>query len=136
MKKSKWKKVVKEAIRKLIEKELRKDMEKLQKTDTIKEDKFEMKAYVHGSCVEDARTHFRIRTNMINVKMNFKSDPKYSRELWRCDGCRRTVESQPHILYCPAYKTLREGRDIKDDNDLVKYVQEVLLAREKGRQGN
>ena len=34
---------MKEAIRKLIEKELRKDMEKLQKTDTIKEDKFEMK---------------------------------------------------------------------------------------------
>ena len=111
-------------------------MERLEKTDKIKTEKFGAKGYIQDKCVEDARTQFRIRTNMIDIKMNFKSDPRNSRELWRCDGCRRTVESQPHILHCPAYKTLREGRDVNVDKDLIKYVQDVLVVREKMRQGN
>ena len=42
-----------------------------------------------------------------------------------CDGCQKTVETQTHVIFCPAYTKLREGRDIQSDKDLVNYFREV-----------
>ena len=41
------------------------------------------------------------------------------------------IESQSHILYCEAYAELRIGKDINNDKDLVTYMKNVLLVREK-----
>ena len=88
-----------------------------------------MKDYVKSMKLRDARTLFRIRSGMINVKMNMKNNLKYSMDLWRCDDCR-SMDSQSHIIWCPAYAELREGKDISCDRDLVTYYQQVLKLRE------
>ena len=67
---------------------------------------------------------------MINVKINFKGDPRFKREAWMCK-CKKTVESQKHVLlYCDEYEKLREGVDFGKDKDLVNYFREVLATRE------
>ena len=69
---------------------------------------------------------------MIDVKMNFMNDQKYSRELWRCNSCKTcAIESQSHVLHCQAYRKLREGKDLKKDKDIVDYFRGVLVIRAK-----
>ena len=68
---------------------------------------------------------------MTNVKFNYKNDQNYSRELWKCDSCMSAIETQSHILYCPAYQELREGKSIDNDEDLVRYISEVFKIRDK-----
>ena len=36
-----------------------------------------------------------------------------------------------HVLICPAYAELREGKDIKNDRDLINYMQKVMIIRDK-----
>ena len=83
-----------------------------------------------GPLMEDeARTMFRIRTLMMPAKLNMKSDPKFAGKLWKCDQCQK-LDSQSHILWCPFFAPLREGRDINDDKDLVDNFTNVFKIRE------
>ena len=76
-----------------------------------------------------ARLKFRIRSLMTkSVKMNYPSDPRYSRNL-TCCHCEQ-IDSQSHIIYCPGYEHLREHKNLDDDHDLVLYFQQVLRMRE------
>ena len=68
---------------------------------------------------------------MINCKFNYKNDPVNSAMLWRCDSCQTSIDTQDHILWCPSYSELREGKDIKKDSDLIEYVKKVLKIRDK-----
>ena len=68
---------------------------------------------------------------MTDLKFNFKHDKNYSDELWRCDSCQSSIETQQHVLICPAYSELRQGKDIKNDKDLVSYIKQVMKIREK-----
>ena len=68
---------------------------------------------------------------MFNVTFNYKSDKQYAKELWKCDSCQTSIESQNHVLWCPAYAELRIGKDIKSDLDLIQYMKQVLMIREK-----
>ena len=70
-----------------------------------------------------------MRTNMLNTKMNRKHDPNYAMKLWKCDECM-SIDSQAHNIWCPAYAPLREGKDLKNDLDLVHYYQQVMKIRE------
>ena len=36
-------------------------------------------------------------------------------------------------MWCPSYATLREGLDVDDDKDVVKYFQNVMKIREAAR---
>ena len=130
--KNQWKTLVKEAIQKKsrtnIFEEFRK-YSKLSKRDLEKE-KFELKSYIYKMKLRDARTYFRIRSSMIPAKMNMKGNPKFAAELWRCDDCQ-SMDSQSHILWCPAYAPLREGKNLDDDDDLIKYYQTVMKIREE-----
>ena len=83
---------------KKVEEELKEKMAPLSKVEHMSEEPFEMKEYVKDKVIEDARTMFLIRSHMIDVKFNFKNDGRYSRELWSCEGCHRTVETQTHVL--------------------------------------
>ena len=66
---------------------------------------------------------------MTDVKFNYKSDKKFSNELWKCDSRGTAIETQSHILWCPAYQELRAGKSINSDSDLVNYITDVLKIR-------
>ena len=124
-----WKRTIKKASREQIEKEMKAKMN-TSKLKEMSEGSFGMKDYIKDKVIENARLMFRIRSHMVDVKANFKGDPRYSRELWLCDGCQKTVETQTHVIFCPAYTKLREGRDLQSDKDLVNYFREVLSIRQ------
>ena len=67
---------------------------------------------------------------MLKVKMNEKSNPVYAKQLWKCDACL-SLDSQSHLMWCPAFATLREGLNVDNDLDVVHYLQNVFKIREK-----
>ena len=111
-------------------------METYSKLDEMRlEEKCELKKYFTYMTMEEARTHFRIRTNTISCKLNQSSDPKNSHSLWKCSACEN-VDSQSHILWCPAYSKLREGKSLESDIDIAQYYQKVMVIRDKLKLGN
>ena len=94
------------------------------------EEKCEMREYIVAMTMQEARTKFRIRTRMINCAMNQPSDPKHIANLWKCTACSN-VDTMSHILWCPAYKSLREGKSMESDIDIVQYYQKVMAIRDK-----
>ena len=123
--------MVKEAIISNCEKELKKDFKSKLKSGPMMEESFEKKEYIDNLLPENARQMFKFRSHMFNVKFIYKSDPKYSSELWKCSSCQSAIETQNHVLFCPAYSTLREGKDVNNDKDLTDYLKKVLIIRDK-----
>ena len=81
--------------------------------------------------MEDVRLKFRLRTKMIDAKFNFKNKKEYSSDLWVCDSCSSSIESQSHLLWCPAYQNLRENKSLENDQDLINYIKKVLEIRDE-----
>ena len=102
---------------------------KLRSGDMINE-KFGKKEYINELKPGDARQIFKYRSSMYDVQWDYRSNPKYSSDLWKCSSCASAIETQQHVLFCPAYSSLREGRDITSDQDLATYLQKVLVVRE------
>ena len=125
-----WKAKIRKAVSEKNEKDLKDDMEKYSKLDEMKKERFEIKKYLTDMSMYDARTLFRIRTRMIKCKMNQPSDKKNKETLWKCSGCDN-IDTQTHILWCPAYQDLREGKSLSNDADIVEYFKKVMLIREK-----
>ena len=98
--------------------------------EELKSDKFGLKPYMSKLDLNDARTKLAIRTKMTKTKSNYKNDPSNKNSLWMCDDCQ-SVDSQEHILWCPAYGHLREDKDLDDDRHLTRYFQQVLRLRDK-----
>ena len=92
---------------------------------------FEKKIYLDTLVPANARQLFKFRSKMFDAKYNYKSDKTYSAELWRCESCQSCIETQDHVLYCPSYTTLREGKDINCDQDLSEYLKKVLIIRSR-----
>ena len=130
--KMRWKNKVKTAVKNKCEKDLKSkisQLEKLEKSRMIDEC-FETKEYIKNMTMGDARIKFKLRTNMTNVKFNYKNDPANSKSLWQCDSCQSAIETQDHVLWCPAYLELREGKYINNDSHLIDYIRKVLQIRE------
>ena len=74
-----------------------------------------------------------------NVKMNFPSDVEFSKQFWACSGCADIDNgggggigsrgTQQHIMVCPGYAEFREGINLENDRDLVKYFAELIKQR-------
>ena len=98
-------------------------------------DRFELKPYLSNLNVTDARLKFKIVSHMVpTIKMNFQSDPGYTKKFWACDNylCSKGIgsrDSQNHVLVCPAYQDFRLNRDLNCDRDLVDYYKLVLEHR-------
>ena len=107
-----------------------KSSSKLLSGDMIHEN-FSKKSYINDLTPAHARQVFKFRSKTINCKFNYKSDPKYSSELWRCNSCLSCIDSQQHVMICPAYAPLREGKNVDDDKDLSEYLMKVLIIRGK-----
>lgn len=129
--KTKWKATVKADIKTTYEKELKEKMttSKLKDGPMVGEN-FGKKDYILSMKLCDARTNFRLRSNTSNVKLNRKSDPSYAAKLWKYDDCT-SLDTQSHIMWCPAFTPLREGLDVDNDNDIVHYFQQVFRLRDK-----
>ena len=67
---------------------------------------------------------------MTNVKFNYKNNPVNRATLWQCDSCQSAIDTQSHILWCPAYSELRWGKDISNDKHLIDYVRKVIEIRD------
>ena len=131
--KQSWKRVVKNAVSMKCSSKLKEEilsLDKLKNGPMANED-FETKCYMNNLSLSDARINFKVRSRMLNVKLNYKNDPMNSASLWRCDSCQTgQIESQDHVLYCPAYADLRVDKDINNDSDLVQYMRNVLIVRD------
>ena len=66
--------------------------------------------------------------------MNYSSDKRNVNSSWRCDSCMRagtlSMDSQPHILVCPAYKELRADKSLSSIEDLTEYYAQVMKIRD------
>ena len=102
-------------------------MTKLENIDAQKEN-FSAKSYLSDLNLNQARTKFKLRSRMVEVKNNFKGGRTAVNLL--CDSCESSLETQDHILFCPAYSDLRMDMDLGCDMDLVNYVRQVLVRRE------
>ena len=90
---------------------------------------FGQKGYISDLTLHKARMKFQMRSKMVDAKFNFSA--KYEKELWRCDSCLSAIETQSHLLFCPAYSSLRVGKDLKNDDHLIDYMQSVMDVRTK-----
>ena len=106
-------------------------MENLSKVKDKIMESFHQKEYFKSTKINEGRIMFRSRCKMLNCKMNFPSDPKFKKELWLCDSCKRAIDTQSHVMICPAYSKLREGKDVNSDDDVITYLVEVMKIRER-----
>ena len=99
--------------------------------NTLKDETYELKEYMKLLNMSNARVKFRIRTKMVeNIAFNFSSDQKYANRLWQCTHCDH-IDSQSHVLICVGFKHLREGKNLKSDQDLVRYFRDVISLRDQ-----
>ena len=135
------------SVGKLIKKKLKEDCEnellqKMKNSKKIKdgpifnstentEETFSKKAYIDELSLVNARTNFAFRAKMFSVMFNFKNQGENAQKLWLCSSCQSSIETQEHVLFCPAYVQLREGKNLESDQDLADYLRKVLIIREK-----
>ena len=103
----------------------------LSKLELMKGEYYWEKEYLTEMNMHDARIDFQLRSRMFQCKINFANNPKYKAEMWRCGSCETLIDSQSHILYCPAYAMLRDGKSLSCDQDIVNYFKQVLEIRMK-----
>ena len=128
-----WKKIVKNKMIEENEKELKENMKKFKKLkkSVLIEESSGMKDYIKKLSVKEARTIFKHRCYMTRyIKMNYKGNPLYEKQLWKCNKCQK-IDSEEHILWCDGYKELREGKNLDNDKDLCKYLQKIQKIRER-----
>ena len=137
--KAQWKNIIKRNIRACnkddILNQIKTSYKKLRFED-YKDEKFKTQPYLSTLNISDARTRFKIKSLMTpTIKMNFPSDPGYTRDLWNCPGCSEDGDvagcrdTQSHVLICPGYAFLRHDIDLSQDKNLVRYFKEVIKIR-------
>ena len=125
-----WKEIIKSAVKEKNGKELKEKITKLEKLESMQSESFGLKDYLKELSLEQARVLFRVRTRMVKCKLNQSSQRANKAKLWRCDDCGN-IDSQSHILHCPAYQDLRTGKDLKSDIDVANYFKQVLSLRDE-----
>ena len=97
----------------------------------MEKEEFKTKPYLTALNLADSRLKFALRTKMARtVQANFKGDPIYKSNEWKCHDCK-VLDTQEHIVRCPAYTSLRNGKDLESDKDLVDYFRKVIEIRNK-----
>ena len=133
--KESWKTLVKKEILNKCENYLKEEVTKNNLKKLIKSpmmsEHFQTQEYIKTMNVTEARLNFKMRSHMLNVKFNYSHDKNHSKDLWKCDSCETSIDTQSHILWCPSYSDLRIGKNIDDDSDLIEYIKKVMSVREK-----
>ena len=97
------------------------------------EETFGKKPYIFQLPLANARETFKFRAKMYDVAFNYKHQGNNAENLWICSSCQSAIETQDHVLFCPAYAQLREGKSLDSDKDLSNYLMKVLIIREQER---
>ena len=107
---------------------------KMKKLDPIKHEDFrEAQKYLQDKSIENGRTAFKIRSQMLeNIPGNFKNKYKNEKEKIKCSYCDKDQEmTQSHCLDCSAWEGIRKDLDVTNISDMVKFFQRLLLERAK-----
>ena len=89
--------------------------------------------YFYKETLYNVRMLFKFRVELFEAKRNFGNNQKCKNERFLCDSCENEVDENTHVLFCPSYSTLREGKDLNNDTDLANYLYKVLSIRMKLR---
>ena len=105
-------------------------MEGKTKTKDLVTTDCKIQSYFKEKSLATTRELFRIRTNMNEIRGNFKNDTKYKMTGVCCVACGREEEVNSHVMVCPEYEDLRQGKDLSKNQDLVSYFRKVMTRRE------
>ena len=121
-------------------KDMRKKMEKSSKLKDIKDDVFnDEQPYMHEKSISAGRTAFKIRCHMVqdipgNFKNKFRKRGGGENEGLVCTHCQEEVlMNQAHCIVCPAWEDIRQGLDMREILDLVKFFQRMLDKLDKAK---
>ena len=110
-------------------KEIMEEMKKSSKMKGLADEDFERKPYLEHKNVTEARVKFAQRSAMFPCKTNYMSDPSFREDLFVCDSCESAIDTMSHVMICPAYQQLREGKDVNSDKDVLEYLVAVSRIR-------
>ena len=129
--KNQWKTLTKKAISNENQKDLLEKIRSYKKLDYSKLslEKFGTQEYIKKLNIPDARLKFALRSKMTRtVQMNFKSEKRFILNGWKCVSCGH-LDTQEHLLSCPGYSFLRDGKKLDQDQDLVIYIRNIIKHR-------
>ena len=127
--KKQFKIIVRRACKKHNDDDLKAQISSYKKMSALKDEVQKGNSYFFNQTLQSARMLFRFRVELFESKLNFKNKPEYRSEKYMCDSCESTVDHHTHVLFCPAYSVLREGKSLNRDEDLSNYLQKVLDIR-------
>ena len=127
LRKSAWKKLIKQKIKGNIQKRLQDEMGQKTKSRTIKDDKWERKIYIE-QCKEDTvKDIIKIRLHMWDLKKNYKKEEEQS----LCPLCEIEEDTTKHLIKC-GRATERKQKNIKNNTE-EEYEEVVEVYRENKR---
>ena len=136
MRKEKWKKKVKQAVRNGAEIEMRKEMASMTKLRTIKDEDYTMQDYIKLLNEQEASTIMKIRLHMVQASENFR---RKSGEEEKCPLCLRENDTTEHIFECKSAQTLRKiwdtefnhvkSNEISKLKNTIKYIEAYQKMR-------
>ena len=117
MAKSKWKKIVKTKIEEKANEIYKNECEKLKKLKCLNQYKAKIKRerYMDILQQERVRVLFKVRTQMISVRNNFKN--KY--EDLMCPRCKKEIDDEKHLFTkCEKLADIQNKYNINDPNEV------------------
>ena len=100
------------------------------KCDRLKSETYGKKPYISQSNLKEVKEAFKARWGLFPFAGNYSNDRRFAGSNWRCRCGEREVEG--HLTRCPVYDDISlRYNDLSDDQQLVKFYQEVLQRRER-----
>ena len=128
--KNEFKEMILKAVRREDEVWMRDEMEGKTKTKDLVTGSCLIKDYFSCKSLTKTREIFRIRTNMNDLKGNFKNRYKNTPGEVSCEACGLEDEVNSHIIKCVEYADLRQGKDLSNNGNLVMYFRDVMSRRD------
>ena len=148
-----FKRLIKHHIFQKNKKEIIEMSERYKKIDTEKlsTESFEMQSYFKTLNLAQSRLKFKLISKICpTIGSCFHQNPKYKKIGYLCVGCsvkqsgesvsdqvtessseelNKSIDTSAHIERCSAYADLRMNLDLRDQRDLLTYVQAVINRR-------
>ena len=128
IRKSDWKKEVKEKVRKWIRKRLEEKKRQMTKLRFINTS-FVQESYITNTTSDMCRSIMRVRLNMMKLKSNYKGLGKDV----LCPACKAEEETTEHVFNCTAYRRALGSKvqvDITRESRISKLKEVAVFANE------
>ena len=128
--KAEYKSMLSQLLKVKDEANLREQAKEKTKCERIMKDKYGKKEYITQMKIGEVRKYFKTRVGLLPFANNYKNDKRFARTKWMC-RCDEEKEDQSHIRSCSIYSDITEKYpNVDDDENLVKYLHEVLTRRD------